>query len=183
MKKVVLLFALFAVFSSLAFCDITVLPVTGYLADVANAAPAGTTYAPGPLGLVGGIGGPIGIVASTAGTLTISVWDCCLVGDVYETLLDGASLGITSPAPIGGPTLSSGVFTAFIGAGAHSIDIWDIVLSYIGAPSPFGGGIVPGGYSPAGLSVGATLAPVPEPATYGLLGAALALIGLLRRKK
>jgi hypothetical protein len=181
MKKTLVLLTLLVVLPGLALCDVTVLPPTGVTASVANPAPAGITFAPGPGGLVGGIGGPIGIVAPTVGTLTISVWDCCLIGDVYETLLDGVSLGTTTPQPIGGGTLSSGVFTAFVGVGAHTIDIWDIVHSYIGVASPFGGGVVPPGYSPAGLTVGATM--VPEPATYGLLGAALALIGLLRRKK
>src|ERR1043165_7383586 len=66
-------------------------------ADVGIAAPAGTHGAfggaLGPGGAVGGIiGGPIGFSAPYTGTFFLAVDDCCVVGDVYQVFLDGASL-------------------------------------------------------------------------------------------
>jgi hypothetical protein len=118
----------------------------------------------------------------------MTVTDCCLVGDVYQAFLDGTSLGFTSFEPIGGPTLSSGSFTASILPGSHTFNITDITLNFIGRPSPFGGGIVPSNFDPAGLTVNLSEVPVPGPvAGAGLPGLILASGGLLawwrRRKK
>jgi hypothetical protein len=180
MKRSVVLFTMLGLLAALAHAG--VITAGGFIASVANPAPAGTTYAQGPGGAVGGIGGAIPFALLSAGPVSITVNDCCLVGDVYEVLVDGGSLGWTSPVPIGGPTLSTGTWVLALGAGAHSLDIWDIPLSYIGFNSPFGGGIVPAGFSPAGGSYSVETV-VPEPSTCLLFGAGLlGLLGLRRRR-
>lgn len=158
-------------------------------ATVGTPAPAGATAGlAGPLGMVGGIVGGAIVIDLPVGPqpgwyLTISVADCCIVGDVFEVLLDGVSLGITAPVPQGGPTLSTGSFTVFALPGLHSIDIWDFILSYIGSAHPFGGGVVPDIMSPAGLSVSWSIEPIPEPGTLILLGTGLLGLGASLRKR
>jgi hypothetical protein len=152
----------------------------GDTASVSNPAPAGS-YALGPLGAVGGIGGPRPFALPFSGQFTLGVADCCLVGDVYQAFVDGHSLGFTSSVPVGGPTLSTGTFSLFLTAGPHTYDINDTLLSSIGFASPFGGGIVPGFYSPAGLTDTGTLEAVPEPTTLLLFGTTMAGLGLAAR--
>lgn len=174
---------LFVVLLMAAVCNAsTILLSTSATASTGNPIPAGTTFAPGSTAGGGIAGGALGFVSPGPGYLTITVTDCCLVGDVYEAILNGTSLGYTSFQPIGGGTLSVGVFTVHgVTAGPYSLDIWDITLSYMGEPSPFGGGVVPASYSPAGLSV-LVEHNVPEPATYLLAGLGMLGLALLRRK-
>lgn len=159
----------------------TILLSTSVTADASNPIPAGTTFAPGGTA-GGGIGGPLAFVSPGPGYLTITITDCCLVGDVFEAVLNGTSLGYSPFVPIGGPTNSVGVFTVHgVVAGGYSLDIWDITLSYLGEASPFGGGTVPRDFSPAGLSV-LVEHNVPEPATYLLSGLGMLGLAVLRRR-
>ncbi len=151
-------------------------------------APA-TGYGPG--GMVGGIdGGPLSLTipGTLPGHVTVSIDDCCLVGDIYEATVGSAPFMWTSVVPLGGPTLSSGSFTgsSLYSPGPLTVDVTDLLLSYItptGTEDPWGGGVVPPDYSPAGFAVEVDFTPVPEPGSLLLLGSGiLALGGLIRRK-
>ena len=148
----------------------------------------GFTFPPGPGGTVGGldpafgIGNPITVVNPDP-FLIIAVQDCCLVGDVYEVIVNGSSKGLTAIVPLGGPTLSTGVFEV-AATGTVNVSINDVLLSYIGAADPFGGGVVPAIYNPAGLSeqiFGTTVSP--EPGTLMLFGSGLLMFGSKLKKK
>jgi hypothetical protein len=145
-------------------------------------------YCTGPLGAVGGldagygIGNPIVVTTPTSGWLTIDVQDCCEVGDIYGVGLNGDPLGSTATVPLNGPTLSTGSFTAFVGPGTQDITIDDELLSWINSQDPWGGGVVPGSFSPAGLNEQVYFTS-PEPGSLSLLGIGLlGLAGMLRRK-
>ena len=186
MKKYQSLLAGAALLTSATFANASITLVSGnFTASATAPIPVGAVTAPGPGGPVGGlIGGLINFTDPFAEILTITITDCCLVGDVYEVVLDGVSLGLTSIVPIGGPTNSTGVFSIAVGAGPHTLGIDDTILSYIGFASPYGGGIVTPNYSPAGLTI--TVTSTPEPGSLALLGiglAALAGVGRRRNKE
>ena len=87
---------------------------------------------------------------------------------MFETVLDGTAIGTTSRVPVGGASTGAGTFILSIAAGAHTVDLWDYILSYIGGESPYGGA-VDDTFSPADVSL--KVAFVPEPASALLFGA------------
>ncbi len=160
-------------------------------ASTTSPAPVGSTGL-GPLGHVGGIGGPVSFTAPFAGTLTMTVDDLFEGGDRYQAFVDGKSLGFTSKVPLNfGTYLSTGTFTTSVPAGLNTFDINDQLLSYIGVTAPFGPDTippttVPSSYSPAGLTVVLTEQPataVPEPGTLALLGSWLLGFGWLGHRR
>jgi hypothetical protein len=163
---------------SIPFSDI-------YTCSLSVAAPADYQYTPGGQGAFGGLaGGALGFTLASAKSVSFTVTDGFLYGDVYEFFVDGAFVGQTSPVAIGDSSggYSTGTFTVALAAGAHTFDLWDITLSYIGEDSPFGGGNVSSGYSPAGVYVSGVYAPLP--ASLPLFASGLLALGLplLRRR-
>ena len=152
--------------------------------DDTIAAPAGATAAlAGPLGLVGGLqSGAITVTAPGNGQLTITVADFGEVGDVFQVFSDGVALGTTSHVPVDGPVNSTGVFSLAAGAGVHTVDIWDYILSYEGANSPYGGA-VDSTFSPADLEVAVTFNAVAEPSSAALAMTGVLALGLALRHR
>ena len=140
--------------------------------------PPGFDPPPGGLGPVGGWDqGPFNFVLPGPGPydLLIQIQDCCLVGDIYDPVLNGVDLGWTAIVPLGGPALSTGSFYLYpVPGGAYSLNVGDVLLSYIGDPAgdPWGGGVVPAIYSPAGFSMQVSYS-TPEPGTLALLGSGI----------
>lgn len=151
--------------------------------DNTIAAPTGFTPAlAGPLGGFGGLqSGPLAFVLTDGGTLTITVADIGAVGDVFEVFGDGVALGITAPVAVDGPENSAGTYAFAVAAGAHSVDVWNFVLSYAGSASPYGG-TVDDTFSPADVAVTVTFE-VPEPAAAALLATGILATTALRRRR
>jgi hypothetical protein len=149
---------------------------------------------------------------STASALNILLQDLDSAGDVYEVVLTdtGTSQAYdynSTVVSIGGTTAQScyqSTFSAFatadnscmnvttptLAAGNYSINVWDVILSYVGGTSPFGGAVPSqttqfqtGRYSPAAFDLEVNPATtVPEPASLALLGLGGIAAGLLRRR-
>lgn len=123
--------------------------------------PSWATYTEGPFGGGGSVGGvfsPYTVYRLTpftcqAGSVTIDVSDIASDGDVYEVALDGVRLFQTSTQTYPSGSGSTGTWTGTVTEGTHYIEVWDILLSYIGYDSPFGnvGFPVDISMSPAGV--------------------------------
>lgn len=199
-----------------ARADVVITP-SGTVGDTSQGSPAPAgTGTPTPFGPAGGggqsdsAGNPVPLYTFNVpftGNVTVSIQDCCLVGDVFQLAVDGSFLGQSAIVPIGGSTNSTGSFTLSLAAGTHTLGIEDITQSYEGATtggygnggSPFGvwdptcdGGLgcaepgpVPGGvgpdnteYDPAGFTYGITEA-TPSNPTPEPVSAALLGAGLV----
>jgi hypothetical protein len=181
MKKLgVVLVAVFLLFS--------VQSANAYTCSQETAIPSGTVYTPGAAGGGGLVGGAVSFQLNTATCLSFTVTDGYLYGDVYELLVDGAFVGQTSAVALNDSSggYSTGTFVVSLAAGSHTFDLWDIVLSYIGEDSPFGGGTVTNDFTPAGvyLDYSATTC-TPVPAALPLFASGLLPLGIpvLRRRK
>lgn len=163
------------------------------VASTANPAPAGSPGL-GPLGAVGGIGGPVAFTAPFAGTLVMTVNPTVVSptmspspGSVYQAFVDGNFLGHTAEVPLFGPNLTSGTFTTPVSAGPHNFDINDQILSYIGAPPPFGSDdptvtSVPASFNPNSVTIVLTEelpSAVAEPRSLWVLLSGLLGLGFL----
>lgn len=58
--------------------------------------------------------------------ITVSVTDCCIVGDYYAVYINQTRIGTTPYEPYNGSTPSQGTFSALVGPGSHRISIQDI---------------------------------------------------------
>lgn len=128
-------------------------------AALAITAPAhATTYASGGLTAQSpsGLSGVVNFSAPSFGGVSVTVTDCCIVGDYYSAFLDGVLIGTTPVVPINGPTLSSATFLATLGAGtSHTFSVADQTSFQL----------------PAGLSydIESAAGGVPEPTAWALM--------------
>ncbi len=66
----------------------------------------------------------LSLTVAKASTVTFSVVDCCLIGDAFALLVDGASVAwdsITNPGGVGGNFAAS--VDLLLAAGAHTFDL------------------------------------------------------------
>lgn len=148
-----------------------------FVCDVAQPIPSGATYTPGATNGGGSVDFPALSAVKTlsftsgAGAATLVITDAASDGDVYEAILDGVSIGWTSAAVLYvGPT-STRTWSLTLTAGTHTLELWDIVLSYDGQTSPFGGG-------PVDAAAGQSPAAVYYDLTFPTPGASMALLDI-----
>lgn len=107
------------------------------------------------------------LTVSAFGFLTVTVEDCCYVGDYYEIWVDGVMIGATPDPGVYGvvpadpPYLSVGSATVWLAPGVHTIEIRDTIVDN----PDFGTVAVPGTLFwmiPAGYDVTGVWEPVVE---------------------
>ena len=162
-------------------------------ADIGAAPPLGIDPSLGnPNGGFGGglLTGDIGFVAPFDREITITVTDLGTTasgrtGSVYEVLLDGNELGVTSATAIDASAFSTGAFSLLATAGFHDLGVWDFISTFQGFSSPYGPPdvIVDMDFAQANVSVLVTQ--VPEPASWALMGIGLISLSMMahRRKR
>lgn len=159
-------------------------------ADIGAAAPLGIDPSRGnPNGGFGGglLTGDIGFVAPFGREITITITDLgtttdTRAGSVYQVLLDGAPLGVTSPTAIDALKFSSGSFSLAVAAGFHDLGVWDFISTFVGSSSPVpNGGFVDEDFAQANVSVLVT--EVPEPASWTLMGIGFATLSAMARRR
>jgi len=141
---------------------------------VASGSTSATATAPGPSGLTP----VIGFSVPGSGTYAVTVADCCIIGDYYDVLIDGVSIGSTPTVTTTSTQLSVGTFLDFLAGGGHTIQMHDL------------GGPFDNQY-PAGLSWSVATAPgsvatAPELSTWAMMGigfAGLAFAGYRSSRK
>ncbi len=154
-----------------------------YCASPAAAAPLGATQSlASPDNPVGGglIEGDVLFIAPNSGPVSINVAGLGPVGDGFEVILDGVSLGITSPVAVGGPDNSTGTFIESVMAGPHDLGVWDLVQTFAGDNGPFGGAVVDPANPP---EVQVSVLSMPEPRTWTLLALGMFVTGLAHRRR
>ena len=161
-------------------------------ADISDGVYHASPYAAAPLGITqslaspnnpfggGLIEGDILFLSASSGPVSIDVNGLGPVGDVFEVILDGVSLGITSPVAVDGPDNSTGSFIESLSAGPHDLGVWDFVQTFAGDNSPYGGLVVFDPANPPEVQV--TVLSVPEPSTWTLLALGLLAIGFSHRR-
>lgn len=58
--------------------------------------------------------------------VSVSVVDCCRVGDNYAVYIDGGLIGTTPQRALGGDTPSKGTFARYVPAGLHVVTVQDL---------------------------------------------------------
>ena len=125
------------------------------------------------------------------------------LGDVFEVVLDGGSIGVTSTTGLDANNplnnFSAGEFDILVGAGAHTLGITDLLQPYATNPngltdtlpnvlcnctSPLSGGLAaPGTFASNIVDIEISATPVPEPASIALLGGGVLVLGAIRGRR
>ncbi|MEJ0020223.1 MAG: PEP-CTERM sorting domain-containing protein [Acetobacteraceae bacterium] len=128
--------------------------------------------------------------------LSIQVTDLVAVGDIYEVVVNGGSVGTTSVVGLSSASNSAGTLTGMVPAGTVTVGLTDLLQQYVGQtnnlpgllgmPGPNGGtvGSAPTQFRSSTLAMTITATQVvPEPTTLAVLGSGLALLGGLLRTR
>jgi len=87
------------------------------------------------------------LTLTTAQDLTVTVADCCIVGDYYGMYVNGIKIGMTPVVPYEGPTLSVGSATVSLLPGVYTITVQD---QYFVDAAPYPAIMCPAGYDVTG---------------------------------